>query len=120
MGRIKPRGSNPQPWTMSCVLCITELTQHFQSSITVVPFFRASERNFDSPTPSSLHHSYETLNMYEETGFAGNAPPKTPHRPAPPVPPAKTKTSNFGANTMAASGDEIEKYDTYAGKKKTK
>ncbi len=65
----------------------------------------------DSPTPSSLHHSYETLNMYEETGFAGNGggAPKTPHRPAPPVPSAKNKNSSFGGKTMTTqSGDDIQ------------
>ena len=61
--------------------------------------------------------------MYEETGFGGNAngPPKTPHRPAPPVPSAKTKNSNFGAKmTSAQNEDDIQSFEAAANKKKTK
>ena len=45
-----------------------------------------SERGY-SPAMSSLNHSYETLNMSEESVAAVAAPaPRLPHRPAPPIP----------------------------------
>ena len=63
--------------------------------------FRPSDRG-ESPSYSSLNHSYETLNMSETGDTApvvvqntdnnsnGNVP-RMPHRPAPPIPTPKYK-----------------------------
>ena len=95
--------------------------------------FSASERCFDSPTPSSLHHSYETLNTLYDTSsmgndtngdtcsLGGNGSQKLPHRPAPPVPSAKTNGSNYPAQNMSShSGDDIQKFDSISNKKKSR
>ena len=96
--------------------------------------FSASERCFESPTPSSLHHSYETLNTLYDTSsmgndtnidtcsITGNGSQKMPHRPAPPVPSAKMNGSNFAAQNMSShcGDDDIQKFDSVSNKKKSR
>ena len=70
----------------------------------ICTLYRPSDRG-DSPSYSSLNHSYETLNMSDNGDTASVvAPssdqnkneniPRTPHRPAPPIPAPKYKMTS--------------------------
>ena len=70
----------------------------------IFTLYRPSDRG-DSPSYSSLNHSYETLNMSENgdaaSVVASNTDenknqniPRTPHRPAPPIPAPKYKMTS--------------------------
>ena len=76
---------------------------------------RPSDRG-ESPSYSSLNHSYETLNMSDtaespsvgmpstDAALNGTSAPRLPHRPAPPVPaPIYKMTSGKSSNKLVVS-----------------